>query len=625
MPRVALIHCGFTYSGGGERLVLEEALGLRSRGFEVDCYAPVIDPSSCFPEIIERVRPKPLFPQLPRWFPLRDALQMAVSSLFAPLLASTLPRYDLIIGANQPSAWIAWVVSKLRRRPYIAYLNQPNRLVYPRDVDIETGWQTKRDYQILNKLIQAFRGFVKWADWVSIRDAEVLLVDGLFIGSRISEIYQREVVDCPAGCHILEDLGQTSSPTEELTIDGIRIRRPYVLLTNRHYPQKRFEFAIHAMTHVGGQHSNIPLVITGAFTGYTSQLRLLCEELGATDRVLFVGEVSEEDLDLLYREASVYVYPSPEEDFGMGVVEAMARSLPVVAWRHGGPTVTVEDGETGYLVTPYSVEEFAAAIRILLDEPHLAAKMGGAGRRRARDHFSWHHHLDVLLSAAEAAMTRPGRGGAPEARIPSEEPRRKHYTAVWEKRRLISSLPDMGFALDVGAGNGEYVSYLLERSDIVVAVDTDPVRIDELRRRFSHVANVHVVQGSLSALPFRNGSFDLVWASEVIEHLPGWDSLDEMERVGRRMILATLPSPTGPYLYLDRSHLLRYSITEVERWIADRPGWSYTLEGFGLCFPQWMGLDWLRDRWLRLSRRRPWAAWTLLLWGKRMPRRLEGP
>lgn len=198
--------------------------------------------------------------------------------------------------------------------------------------------------------------------------------------------------------------------------------------------------------------------------------------------------------------------------------------------------------------------------------------------------------------------------------------RQQRYTAVWEKRRLIAGLPETEIALDAGAANGEYVTYLLLRAKRVVAVDLDPDRIAQLRERFRHVANVSVVQASVDALPFRDRSFGVVWASEIVEHLPSVEaSLDEFERVSAGHLVATLPSPLGPYRYLDPTHRLRYSIGGLRRTLAGRSAFAYRLEGLGGCLPQWLGLGGLRRAWLGFSRPRPWAAWTLLIRGERPP------
>src|SRR5713226_3992795 len=74
--RIAVFHCGFTYSGGGERVVIEEVLGLRRRGFAVECFAPTVDASRCYPDLIGEVRVRTFLPQLPRWFPFREAERM---------------------------------------------------------------------------------------------------------------------------------------------------------------------------------------------------------------------------------------------------------------------------------------------------------------------------------------------------------------------------------------------------------------------------------------------------------------------------------------------------------------------------------------------------------------------
>src|SRR5437762_10496926 len=85
--RVAVFHCGFTYSGGGERIVIEEVLGLRRRGYGVECFAPTVDANSCYPDLIGEVGVRTLVPQLPRWLPLRDALHMLAASALVPLYA----------------------------------------------------------------------------------------------------------------------------------------------------------------------------------------------------------------------------------------------------------------------------------------------------------------------------------------------------------------------------------------------------------------------------------------------------------------------------------------------------------------------------------------------------------
>ena len=414
--RIAVFHCGFTYSGGGERVVIEEVLGLRRRGFAVECFAPTVDASRCYPDLIGEVRVRTFLPQLPRWFPFREAVQMAATSLLMPLYAWRFRGVDVIVGCNQPSAWIAWWAARLIDVPYVVYLNQPNRLVYPRGIDRQTGWVVNDDYRLLAAIVMRATKFVAWADRRSVQEADQLLVDGDYIGDIIRGIYRREAIDCPAGCHVSSSgfpLPINARFSGGLTINGYPIRRPYVLLTNRHYPQKRFDLAIRAIDEVRKRHPKVQLVITGPPTPHTPSLQSLVAELKLSEGVLFLGTVTEAEMQKLYEGAAVYVYPAPEEDFGLGVIESMARGVPVVAWNQAGPTVTVGPG-TGYLAEPLEVGEFARDITRLLDDPAANQAMGERSFEWAR-RFDWEKHLDILercivdvarsheLVAAEAA------------------------------------------------------------------------------------------------------------------------------------------------------------------------------------------------------------------------------
>jgi glycosyltransferase 2 family protein len=398
--RIAVFHCGFTYSGGGERIVIEEVLGLRRRGYEVECYAPTVDQSRCFPDLIGDVRVRTFLPQLPRWFPFREAVQMAATSVLMPLYAWRFRGVDAIVGCNQPSAWIAWWAARLMDVPYVVYLNQPNRLVYPRNIDRETGWVANADYRLLAAIVLRATRFVAWADRRSVQEADQLLVNGNYIGDIIRRTYRSEAIDCPAGCHVASSgfpLPVDARFSGGLTINGFPIRRPYVLLTNRHYPQKRFDLAIRAMAEVRKRHPRAQLVIPGPATSHTESLRALVAELELTDAVLFLGAIAEDELQKLYEGAAVYVYPAPEEDFGMGVIESMAKGVPVVAWNQAGPTVTVGPG-TGHLAEPLLVSDYAAGISSLLDSPSENQATGERAFEWAR-RFDWERHLDILERA----------------------------------------------------------------------------------------------------------------------------------------------------------------------------------------------------------------------------------
>lgn len=126
--------------------------------------------------------------------------------------------------------------------------------------------------------------------------------------------------------------------------------------------------------------------------------------LGLDDRLEMPGHVAR---GVAMRRLRVVVMPSLTETAPLGLLEAMAAGLPVVASRAGGiPEIAGE--QTALLVAPRDVEGFAVAIARLLDDPSLAAARGAAGRERVRRCFSEDAFVDATLEAYRGAAASDG-------------------------------------------------------------------------------------------------------------------------------------------------------------------------------------------------------------------------
>jgi glycosyltransferase involved in cell wall biosynthesis len=105
------------------------------------------------------------------------------------------------------------------------------------------------------------------------------------------------------------------------------------------------------------------------------------------------------DIWPVWTAADIALVPSIEpEPFGRVAIEAMACGLPVVAANHGGLTEIVQDGVTGYLVTPGSAQALADAVERLSKNESLRMDMGQAGARRQVDVFSQAAHDQKILN-----------------------------------------------------------------------------------------------------------------------------------------------------------------------------------------------------------------------------------
>ena len=137
-------------------------------------------------------------------------------------------------------------------------------------------------------------------------------------------------------------------------------------------------------------------------------------------------------VNALQRRADVVAQKSLAEGFGLTVSEAMWKGRPVVASDIGGISGQVQDGRTGYLVDPCDLCTFGERVTELLDDPHMAERMGEAAQTRVRDMFLGPRHLSQYAELLERVLSTDGAlreltGDATRraSRPPAGSPRRR--------------------------------------------------------------------------------------------------------------------------------------------------------------------------------------------------------
>lgn len=127
------------------------------------------------------------------------------------------------------------------------------------------------------------------------------------------------------------------------------------------------------------------LVVGGSASGdrQIARMRRLARKLGISQVIDFLGSVPHYQMPHYYSAADVLVMPSYYESFGLAALEAMSCGTPVVAARVGGLSTLVQDGRTGYLVSPQCPEVYAQRLEMLLVNRDLRASFGAAARQRA--------------------------------------------------------------------------------------------------------------------------------------------------------------------------------------------------------------------------------------------------
>nr|XP_029120031.1 alpha-1,3/1,6-mannosyltransferase ALG2 isoform X3 [Elaeis guineensis] len=140
--------------------------------------------------------------------------------------------------------------------------------------------------------------------------------------------------------------------------------------------------------------SEATLTIAGGFdkrlkenVEYLEELKRLAENEGVLERVRFITSCSTAERNALLSQCICVLYTPKDEHFGIVPLEAMAAQKPVIACNSGGPVETIKHGVTGFLCDPTPLK-FSQAMSMLVSDPDMAVRMGKEARSHVKQKFS---------------------------------------------------------------------------------------------------------------------------------------------------------------------------------------------------------------------------------------------
>lgn len=167
--------------------------------------------------------------------------------------------------------------------------------------------------------------------------------------------------------------------------------------------QKGVRYGIEAFAQVADEVTSAHLMIVGD-GDQRRDLEAFARSLNLMERITFAGW--RDDVQPILAGLDVLLAPSLWEGFGLVLLEAMSRRLPIVASRVSAIPEVVADGETGLLVPPRDVPALADAMRRVLDDQPLRRHMGLMGEDRLEMHFDAHLMIDKTAALYDGLLAR---------------------------------------------------------------------------------------------------------------------------------------------------------------------------------------------------------------------------
>lgn len=125
-------------------------------------------------------------------------------------------------------------------------------------------------------------------------------------------------------------------------------------------------------------------------------LQQLVSDLHLSDKVSFLGFLTQDELIPFYKKADIFILPSIAEAFGVVLLEAQAMKLPIVASNVGGVRYAVIENESALLVQPKNIEKMSEKLLYLINNSSVRLKMGQSGYRFIKKNFNINELNDTL-------------------------------------------------------------------------------------------------------------------------------------------------------------------------------------------------------------------------------------
>jgi glycosyltransferase involved in cell wall biosynthesis len=184
-----------------------------------------------------------------------------------------------------------------------------------------------------------------------------------------------------ASFRVIDDL-----QAKKVIVTKYDLPEEFILYLGTIEPRKNLPLLMRAYRLLVDSGTRLKLILVGKYGWMYQEVFNLVSELNLEDMVRFTGYIPQDELPLVYNLASLFVYPTIYEGFGIPVLEAMACGVPVISSDIASLPEIV--GEAGILVPAGDLGAYFSAMKLVTDDQDLRGKLIDQGKLRASE-FSW--------------------------------------------------------------------------------------------------------------------------------------------------------------------------------------------------------------------------------------------
>lgn len=184
-------------------------------------------------------------------------------------------------------------------------------------------------------------------------------------------------------------------------LNKFKIEKDYLLFVGTLSPHKNIERIIEAFYKITKDGYDYNLVICGKKGWLYEDIFFKVKKLNLEDKVIFTDYVTEGELEVLYKNAKLFLFPSLYEGFGFPPIEAMARKIPVLTSSEGAIPEIV--GDAALFCNAYDIDDISRKIIEIIENPRLKKSLIEKGIKRYKE-FSWGNSYKSINDIYESIL-----------------------------------------------------------------------------------------------------------------------------------------------------------------------------------------------------------------------------